>query len=111
MDKPKIRNYFVVAVAWMFCLLNMSAVSAQTATDLNCAGCVGPGEVANNTVECLTLDGAARGFLTVQADDVAISSKPEKESNPKNRIFFRPKLLAAFWARQNVCPLKTPNSQ
>ena len=35
------RNYFVVAVAGMFCLLNASIVSAQTATDLNCSNCVG----------------------------------------------------------------------
>ncbi len=43
------RNYFLVAVAGMFCWLNTSIVAAQTATDLNCSNCVGPGEVANDT--------------------------------------------------------------
>ena len=41
MDTLYIRSYFVVVVVGMFCWLNASVVSAQTATDLNCAGCVG----------------------------------------------------------------------
>ena len=35
------RNYFVVAVAGVFCWLNASVASAQTATDVTCAGCIG----------------------------------------------------------------------
>ena len=64
------RNYMVVAVAGMFCLLNTSIVSAQTATDLNCVGCVGPGEVAPDTVGWFSFSPSARNFLTNQANDV-----------------------------------------
>jgi hypothetical protein len=45
MDRRHNRNLFVVAVAGMFCWFNASMVSAQTATNLDCAWCVGPGEV------------------------------------------------------------------
>jgi hypothetical protein len=41
MDRLYIRNYFVVAVAGVFCWLNAGVVSAQTATNLNCSNCVG----------------------------------------------------------------------
>ncbi len=41
MDRQYNCNYFVVAVAGMFCWLNTSIVSAQTATNLNCSNCVG----------------------------------------------------------------------
>lgn len=65
-----IRNYFVVAIAGVFCLLITSVVSAQTATDLNCNRCVNKGEIRNNTVSWLNMDGAARGFLINQANTV-----------------------------------------
>ena len=71
MDGLNVRNYVVVAVAGVLCLLLTSVVSAQTATNLNCTGCVNKGEVANNTVSWFNLDGVARGFLTNQANDVA----------------------------------------
>ena len=71
MNRLFIRNYFAVAFAGMFCLLSTSIVSAQTATDLNCAGCVGPGEVAPNAVAYGSLDANARGFLANQANNVA----------------------------------------
>jgi hypothetical protein len=70
MDRKYKRNFFVVAVAGMFCWFNASMVSAQTATDLNCSKCVGKGEVANNTVGWFNLDGAARTFLINQANTV-----------------------------------------
>ncbi len=70
MDGRHSRNLFVVAVAGVLCLLSTSMVSAQTATNLNCNGCVGKGEVANNTVSWFNLDGVARGFLTNQANTV-----------------------------------------
>ena len=41
----KYRNYFVVAAAGVICLLNTNVVSAQTATNLNCNGCVQWGEI------------------------------------------------------------------
>ncbi len=41
MDRQYNCNFFVVAVAGMFCWLNTSIVSAQTATNLNCSNCVG----------------------------------------------------------------------
>ncbi len=69
MDGLNVRSYFAV-VAGVLCLLSTSIVSAQTATDLNCNGCVGQGEVANNTVSWLNLDGPARAFLINQANDV-----------------------------------------
>ncbi len=64
------RNYFVVAVAGMFCLLNTNIVSAQAAADLNCVNCVGPGEVAPDTVGWFSFSPSARNFLTRQANDV-----------------------------------------
>ena len=70
MDRRYKRNLFVVAVAGAFCLFNASIVSAQTATDLNCSNCVGPGEVANNTVGWFKFSPSARNFLTNQANDV-----------------------------------------
>ncbi len=70
MDRQYKCNFFVVAVAGMFCLLNTSIVSAQTATDLNCSDCVGPGEVAPNTVGWFSFSPSARNFLTNQANDV-----------------------------------------
>ena len=51
MDSLNIRNYLLVVVAGMFCLLNASVVSAQTATNLKCNWCVGPGEISWNAVE------------------------------------------------------------
>ena len=70
MDRLYIRNYLLVAVAGMFCLFNASIVSAQTATDLNCSNCVGPGEVAPNSIQYRSLDANARGFLAAQANTV-----------------------------------------
>ncbi len=70
MDRQSERNFFVVAVAGMFCLFNASVVSAQTATDLNCSNCVGPGEVAPDTVGWFSFSPSARNFLTNQANDV-----------------------------------------
>ena len=63
MDRLNIRHYLWVAVAGVFCWLNTSVVSAQTATDLNCNRCVGKGEVARNTVGWFNLDEPARAFL------------------------------------------------
>ena len=68
MDRRYKRNLFVAA---MFYLLNTGLASAQTATNLNCFKCVGQGEVANNAVSWLNLDGAARGYLINQANNVA----------------------------------------
>ena len=70
MDKLIIRSYLVVAVAGMFSLLTANIVSAQAATDLDCSNCVGPKELANNTVGWFMLAAAARNFLTNQANDV-----------------------------------------
>ena len=70
MDGRHSRNLFVVAVAGVLCLLSTSIVSAQTATNLNCNGCVGKGEVANNTVSWFNLDGVARAYLINQANTV-----------------------------------------
>ena len=50
MDRLYIRSLSVVAVAGMFCWLNASVGSAQTATNLKCNWCVGPGEVGWNAV-------------------------------------------------------------
>ena len=63
MDRLYIRSYFVVAAVGMFCLLSASVVLAQTATDLNCSNCVGPGEVANNTVTWTTIDQKQRNWF------------------------------------------------
>jgi hypothetical protein len=65
------RNYFVVAVAGMFCLLNANIVSAQTATNLKCFWCVGPGEVGFNAVGWSSLSPLLRQGLTADANDVA----------------------------------------
>ena len=70
MNKRTIRHYLGITITGVFCWLNASVVSAQTATDLNCSLCVGPGEVANGAVRWPSLDAAARGFLINQANDV-----------------------------------------
>ena len=72
MDRRQNRNLFVVAVAGMFCWLSASVVSAQTATNLNCAWCVGPGEVAWNAVGWWTLDPSLRQGLTAQQNDIDV---------------------------------------
>ncbi len=65
------RNVCMVVVAGMFCWLNASVVSAQTATDLTCSNCVGPGEVAPNAIAYSSFNGAARTYLVNQANQVA----------------------------------------
>ena len=70
MDRLNIRHYLWVAVVGVFCWLNTSVVSAETATDLDCEGCVGWGEVAGNAVGWWELSYAARVFLNNQANDV-----------------------------------------
>ncbi len=70
MDKLIIRSYLVVAVAGMFSLLTANIVSAQAATDLDCSNCVGPGEVAPDTVGWFSFSPSARNFLINQANDV-----------------------------------------
>ena len=70
MHKRTIRHYLMIAITGMFCWLNASVVMAQTATNLNCNWCVGPGEVANGAVRWPSLNAAVRGFLIDQANDV-----------------------------------------
>ncbi len=70
MDRKYIRNRLFVATAGMFCLLNTSVVCAQTATNLKCAWCVGPGELAWNTVGWFTLDPSLRQGLIAQQDKI-----------------------------------------
>jgi len=70
MNKRTIRHYLMIAIIGMFCWLTTSVVMAQTATDLNCSLCVGPGEVANGAIRWSSLDAAAQGFLINQANDV-----------------------------------------
>ena len=53
-----------------FCWLNPSVVAAQTAANLNCSWCIGPGEAANNAVRWSSLNGEARIYLINQANDV-----------------------------------------
>ena len=70
MDRLNIRHYLWVVGAGVFCWLNTSVVSAETATDLDCNGCVGPREIAGNAVGWYDFSYAARVFLINQANDV-----------------------------------------
>ena len=70
MDKIDIRSCLLVAAAGLLCLLNTSVVSAQTATNLKCAWCVGPGELRWNTVGWFTLDPTLRQGLIAQQDKI-----------------------------------------
>jgi len=66
-----IRNYLVVAVVGVFCLLNVNIVSAQTATNLNCAGCVGPRDIGGNAVRWGKLHQSIRQGIVTREDQIA----------------------------------------
>ena len=70
MNSQYIRNYLVVAVAGMFCWLNTSVISAETATNLDCFWCVGPGEVGYDAVPWASLSPSLRQALQAQFDQI-----------------------------------------
>jgi len=69
-----IRNYLVVAVVGMFCLLITSVVSAQNATDVTCSGCVGSTDLANNTVHWFKISQRMRDFFIRTNGEIATNT-------------------------------------
>jgi len=69
MDKLNIRHYFLVAVAGVFCWLNASVVSAETATDVDCVRCVEAGELAYGSVGWYEVSFGFQRHMNNQAAD------------------------------------------
>ena len=73
MNGLNMRNYLVV-VAGVFCLLNASVASAQTATNLNCTWCVGPGEIGWGAVGFAVLDPEFREYVDSRANRFKVNN-------------------------------------
>ena len=70
MDSLHIRNYLVGVVVGIFCLLNANIVSAQTATNVECFWCIGPGEVGQDAVFWGSLNPTVRNRI------IALEQRP-----------------------------------
>ena len=71
MENPNIRHYFLAAVGGLFCWLNPSVVSAQTATDVDCDRCVEAGELSYGTVGWWEVSYGFKRHMNNQAADAS----------------------------------------